>query len=55
MKKLDENKLIEQLKKVHNNTYVYISDTYNGAHSKMKMICHKHGEFWQKPYGIEKN
>ena len=40
---------IEESKKIHNNKYDYIKVNYNGAHKKVCIICHKHGEFWQTP------
>lgn len=40
---------IEKAKKVHGNEYDYSKIEYKGAHTKVCIICPKHGEFWQKP------
>lgn len=40
--------LNEAIKK-HNNKYSYDINTYTNRHTKMRIICPKHGEFWQKP------
>jgi hypothetical protein len=36
---------------VHGNTYDYSLINYNGAHSKVKIICKNHGIFEQSPNG----
>jgi very-short-patch-repair endonuclease len=51
---------IEQAKIKHNNiNYFYDKNTFINTHNKMRIICPKHGEFWQSPkshllYGCEK-
>lgn len=35
--------------KIHNFKYAYIKSDYNGINNKIRIICPKHGEFWQKP------
>jgi hypothetical protein len=37
----------ERLKLIHNNKYVYNFSEYKNTHSKIKIICPKHGEFQQ--------
>jgi len=34
---------------VHNNKYDYSKASYNGASSKIEIICPLHGSFWQRP------
>lgn len=34
---------------IHKNKYDYTLVEYKNAHTKIKIICHKHGEFEQKP------
>lgn len=36
---------------VHGNKFQYDETTYVDTHTKMKIICPKHGEFWQTPKG----
>ena len=38
----------ERAKKVHKNLYEYIQDSYTGTAGKVKVVCKKHGWFWQK-------
>ena len=33
----------------HNGKYIYIDSIYINAHTKVKIICPLHGEFWQTP------
>lgn len=41
---------IEKAKQVHgDNEYDYSKVEYKGAHTKICIICPKHGEFWQTP------
>ena len=42
---------IEKAKKVHGDEYDYSKVNYVDAHTKVCIICPKHGEFWQKPIG----
>lgn len=48
-KKLTNNDFIERSNNLHKNFYKYI-DEYKNAQTKIKIICPKHGEFYQKPY-----
>ena len=38
---------IKDAKKVHSDKYDYSKVEYKGAHTKVCIICPKHGEFWQ--------
>jgi len=40
---------IKQSQKTHGNTYDYSFVEYKGNKTKVKIICPKHGEFWQRP------
>lgn len=41
---------IKKARKIHGDTYDYSKTTYNGNNiTKVKIICKKHGEFWQTP------
>lgn len=40
---------IEKAKKVHNNSYDYSHTQFISNRYKIKIICHKHGEFEQNP------
>lgn len=40
---------IEKAKKVHGDKYDYSKVEYVNAKTKICIICHKHGEFWQLP------
>ena len=33
----------------YNNKFTYDETSFNGSHTKMRIICPKHGEFWQAP------
>jgi very-short-patch-repair endonuclease len=48
-KKIDTDIFIEKSKNVHGNKYDYSLVEYKDAHSKVKIICKKHGIFEQKP------
>lgn len=48
--KYDENDLIEKFNLVHKNKYDYSNVEYKNAHTKIKIICPIHGEFFQAPY-----
>ena len=46
------NKTVEFIKKaklVHNELYDYSKVNYKNSHTKVCIICEKHGEFWQSP------
>ena len=42
-------KFIEDAIKVHGDKYDYSKVDYVNAHTKVRIICPTHGEFWQKP------
>jgi hypothetical protein len=46
---LTNDEWIEKAKKIHGNKYNYSKTKYNGAYSKVCIICPEHGEFWQFP------
>jgi len=41
--------IVEEFKKVHGDRYDYSKVDYIGFHSKVCIICKKHGEFWITP------
>lgn len=43
------NKFVEQANIVHHGKYLYDKVEYINAHTKIKIICPKHGEFLQTP------
>lgn len=47
---LSKEYIIEEAKKVHGETYNYDLVEYKGKHSKIKIICKKHGVFEQSPH-----
>ena len=52
--KHNENRLsfeefIEKAKKIHGDKYDYSKVNYKNNHTKICIICSKHGEFWQNP------
>ena len=49
IKKMDEKKFVEKARKVHGDKYDYSKVEYKGSKTKVCIICHIHGEFWQKP------
>ena len=53
IRSIDE--LITEFNFIHNNKYKYDSTTYKNMHSKMKIICAIHGEFWQTPSNHKNN
>lgn len=42
-----QKQYIEDARKVHGDKYDYSQTVYKGAKEKVKIICPKHGEFWQ--------
>lgn len=56
--KKDNEQFIKEAKDAHpNEDYDYSESEYDGAHTKLKIICHKkdkhgveHGAFWQTPH-----
>lgn len=43
------NKFIEQARVIHDDKYDYSEFEYLKANTKGKILCPKHGEFWQSP------
>ena len=43
------NEIIDEFKHIHGNRYDYSLVEYKNAHTKIKIICQKHGEFEQEP------
>lgn len=41
--------VLRRFKEVHGDTYTYDESTYKTSRKKMRIICQKHGEFWQIP------
>lgn len=41
--------VLRRFKEVHGDTYTYDESTYKTSRKKMRIICPKHGEFWQIP------
>lgn len=41
--------VLERFRNTHGDTYVYDENTYESPRKKMKIICPKHGNFWQTP------
>ena len=50
-KKLTTEQFIERAKSVHGNKYDYSKVEYIDSKTKVCIICPKHGEFWQIPFG----
>ncbi|MGP5535310.1 DUF723 domain-containing protein [Psychrobacter celer] len=46
---LETNEVVDQFISVHDNRYDYSRVVYNGAETKVNIICRKHGEFSQSP------
>lgn len=51
MKKITTDDFIKCAIKIHNNLYDYSKSNYVNAKTKLCIICKKHGEFLQIPYG----
>lgn len=49
LKTLNTEHFINEAKKVHGDKYDYSKSDYKGNHTKVCIICPKHGEFWQTP------
>ena len=47
--KLTEEEFIEKARNVHGDKYDYNKVVYVNNHTKVCIICPKHGEFWQTP------
>ena len=44
-----KEKFIEKSRKAHGDKYDYSNVDYVNSYTKVRIICPKHGEFWQKP------
>jgi hypothetical protein len=44
------DRIIDKFNKIHNNKYDYSLVEYKNSHTKIKIICQKHGNFEQKPF-----
>ncbi len=47
--RLTTKEFIEKAKSVHGNKYDYSKVEYKNTATKVCIICHEHGEFWQTP------
>lgn len=47
--KLTIEQVIERSRQVHGDKYDYSESVYTSSREKMKIICRKHGEFFQSP------
>lgn len=47
--RLTTKQFVDRCKEVHLTTYDYSRVNYKSGHSKVAIICPKHGEFWQIP------
>lgn len=50
-KKKTKQQFIEEAKLIHGDKYDYSKVNYINTHTKITIICKKHGEFEQTPYG----
>ena len=48
-KKLTQKEFIDRSLIIHNNAYDYSLVEYDNNKIKVRIICFKHGEFWQSP------
>ena len=48
-KKLTKDEFIKKANKIHKDKYDYSKVDYVNSNTKVCIICHEHGEFWQKP------
>lgn len=48
-KKKTKEEFIKEARKVHGDKYDYSKIEYVNNSTKVKIICRKHGEFWQTP------
>ena len=49
-KKFNNETFKIEAKKIHGDKYSYDESEYVSCDTKLKIICHEHGEFWQTPY-----
>ena len=48
-KKMTTEAFIEKAKQIHGDKYDYSKVEYVNSHTKVRIICPIHGEFWQRP------
>ena len=48
---MDKESFIKKANLVHHDKYDYSKVEYKNNHTKVCILCHKHGEFWQVPNG----
>ena len=46
---LTTNQFIAKANRVHGDKYDYSKVYYKNSRTKVVIICHAHGEFWQRP------
>lgn len=51
LKRKSLEQFIEDARKIHGDKYDYSKVEYINAHTKLEIICPKHGGFWQEPGG----
>lgn len=49
--KLTTEEFIERARAIHGDKYDYSKVDYVNSETKVHIICHEHGEFWQNPHG----
>ena len=53
--RLPINEVIKRIKNVHGDKFIIPEDfEYKNNQDKVKLICKKHGEFWQNPFNLWK-
>ena len=50
LKRHTTSELLERIKSVHGDVYDYSEFLFVSSRQKVKILCPKHGSFWQKPY-----
>ena len=49
-KNIGNEEFIRRAREIYGDKYIYADTKYTKMDEKVKVICPKHGEFWQKPY-----
>ena len=49
-KNIGNDEFIRRAREIYGDKYIYVDTKYTKMEEKVKVICPKHGEFWQKPY-----
>lgn len=49
-KNIGNEEFIRRSREIYGDKYIYADTKYTKMEEKVKIICPKHGEFWQKPY-----